>query len=69
MVNATITPRLPTIKTMHSRFKTSRTMATPTSEEIQEIWEEETEYTTPQEQFEDDYPEIVEIGNETDDDE
>ena len=43
-------------------------MATPTSEEIQEIWEEETKYTTPQEQLEDDYPEIVEIGNSSDDD-
>lgn len=44
-------------------------MATPTPEEIEEVYKEETEYTTPQEQLEDDYPEIVEIGNESDDDE
>ena len=44
-------------------------MATPTSEELQEFYQEETEYTTPQEQLEDDYVDIVEIGNSSDDDE
>ena len=43
-------------------------MATPTAEEIQEFWEEETEHTTPQEDFEDNYPDIVEAGNNSDDD-
>jgi len=41
-------------------------MATPTPEEIQEFYLEETEYQTAQEQFEEDYPEIVIQGN-TDD--
>ncbi len=42
-------------------------MATPTHEEIQEYYKEETEYQTVQEQFEEDYPEIVIQGNENDD--
>ena len=43
-------------------------MATPTHEEIQEFYKEEIEYTTVQEKFEEDYPEIVVEGNATDDD-
>lgn len=46
----------------------TNTMATATPEEIQEIYEQETEYTTPQEEFEDSYPDIVEAGNASDDD-
>ena len=38
-------------------------MAQPTSEEIQAFYEEETEYTTVQEDFEDNYADIVEAGN------
>lgn len=41
-------------------------MATPTHEEIQEFYKEETEYQTVQEKFEEDYPEIVVQGNEDD---
>ena len=44
-------------------------MATPTPEEIQQSWEEETEYTTPQEDLEDTYADIVEAGNNDDSDE
>ena len=43
-------------------------MATPTHEEIQDFYKEETEYQTAQEQFEEDYPEIVVQGNEDDND-
>lgn len=41
-------------------------MATPTHEEMDEFYKEETEYQTPQDKFEEDYPEIVTIGNEED---
>lgn len=41
-------------------------MATPTHEEIQDFYKEETEYQTAQEKFEEDYPEIVVQGNEDD---
>lgn len=41
-------------------------MAIPTHEEIQDFYKEETEYQTAQEQFEEDYPEIVVQGNEDD---
>jgi len=41
-------------------------MATPTHEEIQEFYKEETEYQTVQDQFEEDYPEIVIQGNDDD---
>lgn len=41
-------------------------MATPTHEEIQEFYDEETECQTVQEQLEEDYPDIVIIGNEDD---
>lgn len=41
-------------------------MATPTPEEIQEFYQEETEYETTQEAFETDYPDIVEAGNAND---
>ena len=44
------------------------TMATPTAEELREFYNEETEYTTPQDDFEDTYPDIVEAGNNGDDD-
>ena len=38
-------------------------MATPTPEEIQEFYKEETEDQTVQEKLEEDYPEIVIQGN------
>ena len=44
-------------------------MAQASPEEIQEVYEQETEYTTVQEDLEDNYPDIVEIGNAEDDDE
>lgn len=43
-------------------------MATPTAEELDETYKEETEYTTPQDDFEDNYPDIVEAGNNSDED-
>ena len=41
-------------------------MATPTHEEIEDFYKEETEYQTAQEKLEEDYPEIVVQGNEDD---
>ncbi len=43
-------------------------MSTPSSEEIQEFYEEETEYQDAQGAFEDAYVEAVISGNEEDDD-
>ena len=43
-------------------------MATPSSEEIQEFYKEETEYQDPQENFEDIYRDAVDAGNANDDD-
>ncbi len=43
-------------------------MATPTHDEIQDFYKEETEYQTAQDKFEDDYPEIVITGNADDND-
>lgn len=42
-------------------------MATPSSEEIQEFYEEETEYQGAQDAFDDAYVEAVIEGNATDD--
>ncbi len=43
-------------------------MATFTPEEFEEFYIEETEYTTSQDDFEENYPGIVEAGNNGDDD-
>ena len=48
--------------------KLYRIMATPTPEEIEEFYNEETEYQDPQDAFEDAYVEAVITGNEEDDD-
>lgn len=42
-------------------------MAQPTQEELDEFYKEETEYTTTQDDFETNYPDIVEAGNADDD--
>ena len=44
-------------------------MPTPSAEEIQEFYQEETEYQDSQDSFEDAYCDAVEAGNASDDDE
>lgn len=43
-------------------------MSIPTAEELDEFYKEEIEYTMPQDDLEENYPDIVEAGNNSDDD-